>query len=463
MLSIATAPVEAHQRFVAIAVIFVLTAVTFALQPAAETALPAAVGAIPFLLGIAVASQLVTAYLLLSQFLASRLLGTAFMGAAYVVGGLSVLAYVVTFPGVFGSEFSPQVAPWLWVAWHVEFPVAVCVALWFGRTKRFADAPGAAARWMWAMLVLAVAFVAVPAITVIVRTGDLPVMIRGLTFGQQLNGGIGELLVVLNLVALALAVVWTRGRTVLHTWLIVALVAACLDVQISVSGGARFTLGWYFGRVLVVCSSTAVLYAYLRQIDVLFAKLSDLSMVDGLTQLPNRRSFETRLSDAVRAAHRAGRPLAVLMADVDSFKQYNDTYGHLAGDEALKTVASTLRVSAMRPGDVVARWGGEEFVAFLAETDREGAYLVADRLRAAIAALAIPHCNTVVPARVVTISVGVATLGGRDDASEALIARADAALYRAKNAGRNTVAIELGPETGEPPETTAITAQIGRG
>jgi diguanylate cyclase (GGDEF)-like protein len=451
MLSIATAPVEARQRFVAIAVIFTLTGVTFALQPAAATPLPAALGSVPFLLGIAVASQLVTAYLLFSQFLASRLLGTAFLGAAYVVGGLWVLAYVVTFPGVFGSAFAPQVAPWAWIAWHVEFPLAVSVALWFDRAKRFIDAPGAAARWMWTMLAAAAAIVVIPAVALAVWGAELPVVIQGLAFSRHWNGGIGELLVLMNLLALMLAVAWTRGRTVLHTWLIVALVAACLEVQISVSGGARFTLGWYFGRFLVVCSATAVLYAYLRQIDVLFAKLSDLSMVDGLTELPNRRSFETRLNDAIRAAHRAGRPLAVLMTDVDAFKQYNDTYGHLAGDEALKAVASTLRLAAMRPGDVVARWGGEEFVAFLAETDSEGAYLVADRLRGAIAALAIPHSNTAVPARVVTISVGIATLGGREDTSEALIARADAALYRAKDAGRNTVAIEF-----TPPETLLL-------
>jgi diguanylate cyclase (GGDEF)-like protein len=445
MLSIATAPVDARQRFVAIAVIVALTGTTFALQPAAATALPPALGAIPFLLGIAVASQLVTAYLLFGQFLATRLVGTAFLGAAYVAGALWVLAYVVTFPGVFGSSFAPQVAPWTWIAWNVEFPLVVIVALWFDRSKRFVDAPGAAARLTWTMLAGATAIVVIPAVALAVRGAELPMVIHGVAFSRFANGGIAELLVVVNLLALVLAVVWTRGRTVLHTWLIVALVAACLEVQISVSGGGRFTLGWYFGRLLVVCSSTAVLYAYLRQIDVLFAKLSDLSMVDGLTELPNRRSFETRLNDAIRAAHRAGRPLAVLMTDVDAFKQYNDTYGHLAGDEALKTVASTLRVAAMRPGDVVARWGGEEFVAFLAETDSEGAYLVADRLRGAIAALAIPHSNTVVPARVVTISVGVATLGGRDDTSEALIARADAALYRAKNSGRNTVAVELTP------------------
>ncbi len=239
---------------------------------------------------------------------------------------------------------------------------------------------------------------------------------------------------------------WTQARTVLHTWLIVALVAACLDVQLSLAGGTRYTVGWYAGRMLVLCSSAAVLYAYLRQMDALFGRLRDLSMVDGLTGLANRRYFESRLNDEMRAARRADRPLAVVIADVDAFKQYNDTYGHLAGDEALRSVASALRVAAMRAGDVVARWGGEEFVAFFAETDREGGYQVAERLRAAVAALGIPHRRSPVPAGVVTVSIGLATLAGRDDV-DALVARADSALYRAKHAGRNAVAVELAPES----------------
>ena len=237
---------------------------------------------------------------------------------------------------------------------------------------------------------------------------------------------------------------WRLGG-LLHTWLIVALVAACLDVQMSLAGSARFTLGWYVSRFLVVCSSTAVLFACLRQMHVLFAKLSDLSMVDGLTELPNRRYFEMRLESEVRSAHREGRPLALLIADVDAFKQYNDNYGHLAGDEALRAVAKTLQLSAMRPGDVIGRWGGEEFVACLPETDRDGAYLVAERLRAAIQALAILHRRTPVAGKVVTISVGIALLGARDDGIEPLIERADTALYRAKSGGRNTIAIELPP------------------
>ncbi|HEX3549134.1 MAG TPA: sensor domain-containing diguanylate cyclase [Candidatus Elarobacter sp.] len=448
MLSVATAPIDARQRFVAIAVIFVLTAVTFALLPGAAVVLPAAPGFVPSIMGVALAAQLVTAYLLMSQFVSSRLVGTAFLGGAYLVGGLSVLAYGVTYPGVLGNVFAPQVAPWVWMAWHFEFPLAVCVALWFDRDKRFAHETSDVRRWLSGVAAGAVLAVAIPAVILAMLDSSLPSLMHGP--GPRPLWQVVEraLMVLVNLFALGLAVWWTQGRTVLQSWLIVALVAACLDTQISLSGGTRYALGWYAGRSLVLCSSAAVLYAYLRQMDALFGRLRDLSMVDGLTALANRRFFESRLLDEIRAAHRRGRPLALALADVDGFKQYNDTYGHLAGDEALRSVANALRLAAMRPGDVVARWGGEEFVAVFPETDAEGAYQVAERLRAAVAALALPHRRSPLPCGIVTISVGLAMLGGRADDAEALIARADAALYRAKSAGRNGVAVELAPPAG---------------
>jgi diguanylate cyclase (GGDEF)-like protein len=443
VLSVATAPVDARHRLVALVVIAVLTAASFALLPFASRPLPVATSAVPFVLGIALAAQVVTAYLLFSQFVANRLVGTALLGGAYVAGALLMLWYVVSFPSVIGFAFSPQVSPWTWVAWHFTFPLGVGVALAVDRAQLHAADRAAVRRWLRIALGGGIAAGAVPAVAIALCGAALKPIVSGDSYASAWGFGAGEALLLVNLVVLALAVAWTRGRTVLHTWLIVALVAACLDVQAVNVGGARFTIGWYFARLLVVCSSTAVLWAYLRQMHVMFAELSDLSMVDGLTALPNRRYFETRLHDAIRAARRAGKPLALLMADVDAFKQYNDTYGHLAGDEALKRVASALRASALRPGDVFARWGGEEFAAFLPDTDAEGAYLVAERLRSTIAGLAIPHRATPVASRVVTISIGIAILAGPDDDPDYLIARADSALYRAKSSGRNGVAIEL--------------------
>lgn len=445
MLSVATAPVDVRQRMVAFGTAFALIATCVAALPFAGHPLTASSAALPFLLGIAIASNFVTAYLLFSQFLASRLLGTGFLGGAYLVGGIGALGYLVVFPGVVGDVFSPQLAAWLWFSWHGSFPIAVCLALLLDREKRFVRGKAEALAWTRAIVSGAIVLALAPAVMLSVRVEALPTLIVGNNYANPLNIFASRTILLANVVALALAVLWTQGRTVLHTWLIVALVAAVLDVADSIAATARFTVGWYLAPVLVVFSSTAVLSAYLRQMHILFSRLSDLSMIDGLTEIPNRRYFEMRLQAAMRAAHRSSRPLGLVMIDVDTFKQFNDTYGHLAGDEALRAVAATLRLLAKRPDDVVARWGGEEFVLILPGTDLEGARLVALRLCASIAALAIPHERSSVPDGVLTVSAGVTVLGAAGDAPASFVDRADAALYRAKASGRNTVAVQRPP------------------
>jgi diguanylate cyclase (GGDEF)-like protein/PAS domain S-box-containing protein len=163
------------------------------------------------------------------------------------------------------------------------------------------------------------------------------------------------------------------------------------------------------------------------------AKLEELATRDGLTGLFNRRAFQERLEDAVADARRAKQSLSLLMLDVDHFKQYNDAFGHPAGDAVLRRVARVLE-AASREADLVARYGGEEFVILLPNTDAAGTAPAAERLRAAVEAA--PWTS-----RDVTVSVGAATLadaaGG--DAPFLLIDAADAALYAAKRRGRNRV------------------------
>lgn len=174
-------------------------------------------------------------------------------------------------------------------------------------------------------------------------------------------------------------------------------------------------------------------------------KLTDLATLDGLTAIPNRRSFDSALAEEWARLQRAARPLSLLMADVDFFKQYNDHYGHLAGDECLKQVARILSDGIARPGDQAARFGGEEFVLLLPETAEKGASEVAERIRLAVIAAAIPHAESAVAPHV-TISIGVATevpRAGRDACE--LVRAADDGLYRAKEQGRNrSVALQAG-------------------
>lgn len=164
-----------------------------------------------------------------------------------------------------------------------------------------------------------------------------------------------------------------------------------------------------------------------------------LSMTDQLTEIPNRRSFDSRLTMEWRRAIREKKYISLLMLDVDKFKAYNDTYGHQQGDNVLRAVAKSLEQDMMRPGDFAARWGGEEFAAVLACTDLNGAMQVAERIRANIEALRItvPGTSDVAP---VTISIGVESMMPDQNSSlDLFISAADNALYAAKKAGRNRV------------------------
>ena len=159
---------------------------------------------------------------------------------------------------------------------------------------------------------------------------------------------------------------------------------------------------------------------------------------DGLTRLANRRHFDDRLAEAWRDHARRGAPLALVMADIDHFKPYNDRYGHPAGDAALRRVAQASAACARSPLDLVARYGGEELVTLLADTALEGAVPLAERQRQAVAALGIPHTDSEIGS--VTLSLGVASCVPKKGTSpQSLVERADAALYEAKRLGRNQV------------------------
>lgn len=159
------------------------------------------------------------------------------------------------------------------------------------------------------------------------------------------------------------------------------------------------------------------------------AQLEALATVDGLTGAKNRRAFDEQLEMEFRRARRYGTPLSLMLLDVDKFKQYNDTYGHLEGDEVLKTVAQIL-MDNVRVIDFVARYGGEEFVVLLPNTDADGAMILADRLRIKIE-------NAPWPSRTVTASFGVASLNETITEGSQLTAEADRALYASKETGRN--------------------------
>ncbi|MDH0746295.1 diguanylate cyclase [Pseudomonas sp. GD03842] len=178
-------------------------------------------------------------------------------------------------------------------------------------------------------------------------------------------------------------------------------------------------------------------------------ELAELAATDGLTGLANRRHLDRVLRQEWARSARTGKPLSLLMIDVDHFKAFNDRHGHHGGDIALRNVAQALSANIRRPGDLAARYGGEEFIAVLPETDLKGAHALAETIRAAIAVLP-PYAGD---QHAVTVSIGVASRIPDSSEKEAqLFTEADDALYRAKRRGRNRVETQpaIEPETIQP-------------
>ena len=181
-----------------------------------------------------------------------------------------------------------------------------------------------------------------------------------------------------------------------------------------------------------------------KQVEVALQKanheLHRLAALDGLTQIANRRRFDDRLTQEWCRGQREKSYLAVILCDIDYFKDYNDTYGHLKGDETLYAVAQAISTALKRPTDLVARYGGEEFVMILPNTDINGAERVAHEVRQAVAALGIEHRNSRADGHITLSFGGAAVIPSPALSAKELVERADQALYRAKAEGRNKVA-----------------------
>lgn len=172
-----------------------------------------------------------------------------------------------------------------------------------------------------------------------------------------------------------------------------------------------------------------------------YQKIKDLSDTDGLTAIANRRKLKEHLEHEWRRLQREKKPLALLMCDIDHFKKYNDYYGHQAGDDCLKAVAGELAKRCRRAGDLAARYGGEEFTMVFPDTTTSGAQKLAEEIRLSVQQLTIKHEGSLTDDHV-TISIGAASIVPSSESSvEMLLARADKALYAAKEAGRNRVVV----------------------
>ena len=193
-------------------------------------------------------------------------------------------------------------------------------------------------------------------------------------------------------------------------------------------------------------TTTVIVMRDISERKILEEKLSTMALTDGLTRLANRRAFDEALHREWKRTLREGSQISLLLLDIDHFKELNDAYGHQVGDDCLRAVASAVK-GAVRATDIAARYGGDEIAVILPSADSAGAGEVAEKVRAAVAALQITHERNHEGGGWVTVSVGAATAlsreGGTMKMPESLLLAADNALYKAKREGRNQTASAL--------------------
>lgn len=235
------------------------------------------------------------------------------------------------------------------------------------------------------------------------------------------------------------------GNSAFAPWTPIVFLSSIADEDLLAQGilaGGDDFICKPVSEVVLLAKVRAMLRIAARQREIcdVHRQLKEIATLDSLTGIPNRRYFDDMLATEWKRCLRTDTPLSIVLSDVDFFKQFNDIYGHQAGDACLKAVASTLSESLFRVEDSVARYGGEEFVAILPGTDANGAFSVAERMRQSALELCIPHAKGI-DGRI-SCSFGVAsTHPSASSAPQQLLRFADAGLYAAKRAGRNRVSL----------------------
>lgn len=459
---LSTIPAGPRQRRLAYGVVMLSVAVFMAAAPFAKVQLERVWAFIPAYESALVICDLITASLLFGQFHSFHVRSLYVLACGYLFTALTACVHLLTFPGVFNAGgmlgAGPQTTAWLYMLWHGGFPLFV-IAYALLRRSAVDDVPPTRRTSLMialgGLLVLAV----VAALMALVTTCQAvlpPIMIADHYTPIMLS--VVGIVWSLSLVALVLlAVQWHGGaRSLLDLWLLVVMWVWVVDVALSAMlNGGRFDVGFYVGRIYGLLAASFVLMVLLAESGMMYSSLVDMmerlrrmNLTDGLTGITNRRAFDAELQVEWRRALRGHAPLALLMIDVDFFKSYNDTHGHVAGDSCLRAVAQALAGASHRAGDMVARYGGEEFVALLPQTGLVDAELIAQRMRLAVADLGMPHGGTA-GWPLVTVSIGVVSVSCRAaDADPAvqqqppatlLVEAADKALYVAKSSGRNRV------------------------
>ena len=265
-----------------------------------------------------------------------------------------------------------------------------------------------------------------------------------LVSGFKTGGYGGPILILAPLIPIAATLLINASAGVFSAIVVMMILVAIFVLQLigKVPANVHGETGVLVARYLAICftalATTWVVWAFSQTHRKLLAKVESMANTDHLTGIANRRSVALELAKETARVRRNGGWISTLMVDVDHFKRFNDLNGHAEGDICLKRVADVLKNAAQRPADLVGRYGGEEFILILPETDNAGAAKVAETIRANIQAQNIPY--EAGKSDVVTVSVGTFSSHGKAAEDEDVLVRlADSALYEAKESGRNRV------------------------
>lgn len=451
VLTLGQVPASRPVWLLAAAILTFLIMLTIWTFPRAHEALPVMRGFLPAWAAVAFLADILTAYLLWGQALAGQDRPLVLLAISYAGTAVLIAANAWVFPAAFlnSGRHLGEGAGWMWLFWHGFFASGIALYAWRsseaasdGRTfGRYAGRAGIAAAGV------------ITGLIGLVYEHILPRLVApNLQF--ELPFWVGPTLLSMLLVPVILLVWRLRVRSILHTWLLVAMVANLLDMALMKMGGSRYCVAWYMARGISLVAALTVLMACLSQVNQLYRTLlvsqadmrgtnaglrvqnSELAVMatqDELTHLLNRRALLGCLAAGVARYREGGPAFGILMVDLDDFKAVNDQWGHLVGDEVLVEAASRL-THVLRTSDMIGRYGGEEFLVFLADTSEVGARAVGLKLLQAMRNEPFFFAGA---ARTITISIGIACVQAADTFVDQLIQRADRALYAAKHRGRN--------------------------
>lgn len=375
-------------------------------------------------------------FLLYGQWRAGRHSAIGFLAIAFGFCAAMYLAFWLEYPGLVNDAGFLHVAPgrvgYFWIAGHIG---TLLLILAFAATAgRVRPADRAVVVTGIATAAIVVAYFA----AFVLRSTAFPRLAFDGQFTQVSAQILHPVILGLGLVTLIVVVATTRLQLWVDVYVSVFIVGLSCEAYLLSIGPRKFSYGWYGSHWEIVVASLGIAIPLIRQVNVMYRqltaenrRLARAAMVDPLTGIANRRAFDVQIDHLLPNT-------VLLIIDIDRFKDYNDIEGHRAGDDCIRRVARALAANVLRSDDLIARYGGDEFAAVLHEIDLDDAIHVAERIRLAVEDLAIPAHEE---GSRITVSIGVAAYLPGEDAAE-LLRRADAALYRAKEGGRNRVAFD---------------------